>query len=242
MMSKNINTYGQPIGDALLTWSARNFPGDITLTGRFCRIELLTAVRHADDLYAAYTIAPDERDWTYLPVGPFQNKDEFCDFLIHAEQRQDTQCYVIIDLQTEKAIGSFSLIRVDVQNGVIEVGFVTFSPLLKRTPLATEAHYLLMCYVFEQLRYRRYEWKSDSLNAPSCNAALRLGFTFEGIFRQAVVYKGRTRDTAWFSMLDSEWLHRKKNFITWLAQENFDGEGKQIQTLADIRLSQSKGH
>ncbi|MFT8210150.1 MAG: GNAT family N-acetyltransferase [Symbiopectobacterium sp.] len=113
--------------------------------------------------------------WTYMPVGPFQSRDEYRDYLTLTEQRQDAKCYVIIDALNNKAVGTFSLMRIDVGNGVIEVGFVAFSQLLKRTPLATEAHYLLMGYVFEQLRYRRYEWKCDSLNAPSCRAALRLG-------------------------------------------------------------------
>ena len=129
--------------------------------------------------------------------------------------------------------------RMDPTNGVIEVGFVTFSPLLKRTPISTEAQYLLMAHVFDELGYRRYEWKCDSLNAPSRAAAERLGFKFEGIFRQATVYKGRNRDTAWFSILDTEWPAQKQAFQAWLAAENFDEQGQQRKSLGDLRRLQS---
>ncbi|MCW2479712.1 GNAT family N-acetyltransferase [Candidatus Symbiopectobacterium sp. NZEC135] len=240
-MAEHVNRYGQPVGEALPLWSARAFPGRITLTGRFCRVEPLRVEQHLDALYTAYAAAPDGRDWTYLFVGPFRDKEEYRAYLTATEQQQDSQCYVVIDTRTDNAVGTFSLMRVDVSNGVIEVGSVVFSSALKRTPLATEAHFLLMGYVFEQLHYRRYEWKCDSLNAPSRRAALRLGFTFEGIFRQAIVYKGRTRDTAWFSLLDTEWSQRKLDFRDWLAQGNFDTEGKQIQSLAAIRQSRLKG-
>ncbi len=239
-MRDNLNQYGQPVGESLANWSACSFPGDIILTGRFCRVEPLNATLHADALYAAYSSASDERDWTYMFVGPFQHSDEYRNYLNETEQRKDVKCYVIIDVLTDKAVGTFSLMRIDMGSGVIEVGSVAFSPLLKHTPLGTEAHFLLMGYVFEQLRYRRYEWKCDSLNVPSRHAALRLGFTFEGIFRQAVVYKGRTRDTAWFSLLDREWSQLKRSFIAWLAKENFDAGGKQILTLAEIRRSQQE--
>ncbi len=239
-MAEHVNRYGQPVGEALPLWAARAFPSRITLTGRFCRVEPLSVAQHLDALYAVYAAAPDSRDWTYMFVGPFRDKEEYRTYLTAVERQQDTQCYVVIDTRTDNAVGTFSLMRVDVNNGVIEVGSVAFSSTLKRTPLATEAHFLLMSYVFEQLRYRRYEWKCDSLNAPSRRAALRLGFTFEGIFRQAVIYKGRTRDTAWFSLLDTEWPQHKLDFLDWLAQGNFDTEGKQIQSLAAIRQSRLK--
>lgn len=240
-MTEHVNLYGQPVGEALPLWSARAFPARITLTGHYCRVEPLCVARHVDALYAAYAAAPDGRDWTYMFVGPFRDKEAYRAYLTATEQQQDSQCYVVIDTCTDNAVGTFSLMRIDVNNGVIEVGSVAFSPALKRTPLATEAHFLLMGYVFEQLHYRRYEWKCDSLNAPSRRAALRLGFTFEGIFRQAVVYKGRARDTAWFSLLDNEWPQRKRDFLDWLAQGNFDTEGKQVQSLAAIRGARLKG-
>ena len=140
----------------------------------------------------------------------------------------------MVDRTTGKAVGTLALMRMDPGNGVIEVGHVTFSPKLQRTALSTEAQYLLMRRVFDELGYRRYEWKCDSLNAPSRATAQRLGFQFEGIFRQAVVYKGRTRDTAWFSIIDSEWPARRAAFERWLAPENFDENGVQRRRLGEM--------
>lgn len=171
-----------------------------------------------------------------MPIGPFQDAADYRCYVENAAQRTDPKCYAIVDITTDKAIGTFSLMRIDAANGAIEVGFVAFSALLKRTPIATEAHFLLMGYVFDTLQYRRYEWKCDSLNAPSRAAAERLGFCFEGIFRQAVVYKGRTRDTAWFSVIDSEWPALKHRFMAWLAKDNFTSDGKQIRTLREISI------
>lgn len=141
----------------------------------------------------------------------------------------------MIDRASGHAVGTLALMRQDPAHGVIEVGHVTFSPKLKQTPLSTEAQYLLMAHVFEQLGYRRYEWKCDSLNAPSRRAAERLGFRFEGIFRQAIVYKERSRDTAWFSIIDSEWPKLREAFEAWLAPENFDAEGRQRRSLVELR-------
>jgi RimJ/RimL family protein N-acetyltransferase len=138
----------------------------------------------------------------------------------------------VVDQATGNAVGTLSLMRIDPAHGAIEVGNVTFSPLMKRTPVSTEAQYLLMKFVFDALGYRRYEWKCDALNAPSRQAALRLGFSFEGIFRQAVIYKGRSRDTAWFSIIDSEWPARRAAFERWLAADNFDASGQQRSKLA----------
>ena len=131
-------------------------------------------------------------------------------------------------------MGSFALMRIDPANRVIEVGSITYSDRLKRTRMATEAQLLLAQYVFETLKYRRYEWKCDSLNQPSRNAALRLGFAYEGMFRQAIVYKGRNRDTCWYSMLDSEWPRVKRRLEKWLSDENFDAQGRQRVALRDI--------
>ena len=142
----------------------------------------------------------------------------------------------MIDLRTERAVGTLALMRMDPANGVIEVGFVAFSPLLKRTPISTEAQFLLMQHALDGLGYRRFEWKCDSLNAPSMVAAKRLGFQFEGIFRQAVVYKARNRDTAWFSITDAEWPALRTAFTQWLAADNFDALGQQRQSLAQLRL------
>ncbi|MEO5797411.1 MAG: GNAT family protein [Rhodoferax sp.] len=229
------NLFDQPIGDALPAWTARALPAPSPLVGRFCRLEPLDAARHADDLFAAYSQAPDGRDWTYMPVGPFAT---LADYQAHATQAAVAPGflhYAVIDLRTGRAVGTLALMRMDPANGVIEVGFVAFSPLLKRTPISTEAQFLLMQHAFDSLGYRRFEWKCDSLNAPSRVAARRLGFQFEGIFRQAVVYKARNRDTAWFSILDTEWPLLRSAFTQWLAADNFDAQGQQRQSLDSFR-------
>ena len=234
-MSIFTNEYGQPIGAPVPGWSPRPVPSAVTLEGTYCRIEPLDAQRHAQDLYEAYRAAPDGRDWTYLPVEPFAEIEDFRRHAEAAARSTDPRHYAVVDRKTGKAVGTLALMRIEPKSGVIEVGSVTFSPLLKRTPLSTEAQYLLMAYVFDELGYRRYEWKCDSLNAPSRKAAQRLGFQFEGIFRQAVVYKGRSRDTAWFSILDSEWPAQKQAFQAWLAADNFDEQGRQRHSLDALR-------
>ena len=234
-MIQNFNQYGQPIGGAVPNWSDRSSPGNVTLSGAFCRIEPLNVEHHADDLYLAYSSAPDGRDWTYMPVGPFQDIAAYRKFAESASQSADPKHYAVIDTTLGKAVGTLSLMRIDPRMGAIEVGYVAFSPLLKQKTTSTEAQFLLMQYVFDELQYRRYEWKCDSLNAPSQKTAQRLGFSFEGIFRQAAVYKGRSRDTAWFSILDQEWPAIKNAFRAWLSVENFDTNGKQLKSLVEIR-------
>lgn len=234
-MSTRLNHHGQPIGEPLPDWSERPRPGDVVLQGKFCRLEPISADRHAHDLYTAYSQAPDGRDWTYLSVGPFDGMPAYLQHAKNLERSTDQKHYAIIDMTFGRAVGTLALMRADPRGGAIEVGFVTFSPLLKRTPASTEAQFLLMQYVFEGLGYRRYEWKCDSLNAPSRKAAERLGFIYEGIFRQATVYKQRSRDTAWLSITDKEWPRLKEVFLAWLAPENFDGQGRQIKSLAAIR-------
>ena len=231
----NKNPYGQPIGEPMPEWSTRPLPGRVTLQGNFCRLEPLDPGLHAGDLYEAYRSAPDDRDWTYMPAGPFQDVDEYRRYAGEISGKADPFHYAVIDTALGKAVGSLALMRIEPKHGVIEVGYVAFSPLLKQKPASTEAQFLLMQYVFEDLKYRRYEWKCDSLNAPSRNAAQRLGFQFEGIFRQAVVYKGRSRDTAWFSVIDKEWPVLKEAFQTWLSAGNFDADGKQVRRLTDFR-------
>jgi RimJ/RimL family protein N-acetyltransferase len=230
-----MNEYAQPIGQPMPDWTTRPAPIRVTLEGRFCRLEPLSSDRHADDLYSAYSLAADARDWTYMPVGPFGRKEDYRKYVATATQGDDPMHYAVIDLTNGKAVGALALMRQDPTNGVVEVGHVAFSPWLQQTPLASEAQFLLMAYVFEGLGYRRYEWKCDSLNAPSRSAAQRLGFTFEGIFRQAVVYKGRSRDTAWYSITDSEWPEIGKAFRAWLEPDNFDAYGRQRRSLSDIR-------
>lgn len=234
-MPEEYNPYGQPVGMPMPGWTPRPLPGPVTLDGRYCRLEPLDAARHAADLFAAYATAPDDRGWTYLAYGPFADEAAF---RAHAEAMAattDPRHFAVIALGTGKAVGTLSLMRQDAANGVVEVGWVTFSPRLQRSPASTEAQFLLMRYAFDTLGYRRYEWKCDSLNGPSRKAALRLGFRFEGIFRQAVVYKGRNRDTAWYSIVDGEWPRLRRAFETWLEPGNFDADGRQHHPLAAFR-------
>lgn len=204
------------------------------MTGRYCRVEPLDA-RHAPDLFAAFAEAPDERDWTYLSVGPFADLAQYEAYVRSEAAKQDPLHHAIIDGPSGKPVGSATLQRIDPVNGVVEVGFVAYSPRLKRTRAGTEAMFLLMRRVFDELGYRRYEWKCDSLNAASRRAAERYGFRYEGTFRQAIVYKGRSRDTAWFSITDREWPAVRAAFEQWLAPENFTADGSQRQSLAALR-------
>lgn len=229
------NEYGQPIGDAVPKWTTRSRPGDVTLTGRTCKLEPLDPVKHTNDLFEAYLLAPDGRDWTYLAEERFTDLDEFRKYIERISKGLDPKFYTVIDLATGKAIGILSYLRIDPINGSIEVGWITFSPLLKQTIQSTETQYLLMVYAFDELGYRRYEWKCDSLNEPSSKAAQRLGFKFEGIFRNAGVTKGRNKDLTWFSITDYEWPTVKVALQKWLQPDNFDSHGKQIRTLAEIR-------
>lgn len=196
------------------------------MAGRFCRLEVLDANVHAADLHVAYALNGGEKIWTYLPYGPFESLESYRAWAGETSCGNDPLLFAIIDVTTNKAAGAAAYLRIDPKNGSIEVGHLAYSPLLQRTPAATEAMFLMMERAFA-LGYRRYEWKCHALNAPSRAAAERLGFTFEGIFRQATVVKGRNRDTAWFSMIDSEWPALRERFRRWLARENFDEDGRQ---------------
>jgi RimJ/RimL family protein N-acetyltransferase len=229
------NEFQQPIGDPVPGWQPRERPARIVIDGKHCRLEPLDVDRHAADLFEAYGQASDGSDWTYLFIGPFGDFDTFRDYLTKAAASPDPLHYTVVDLASGKAVGTLALMRIEPVHGVIEVGSVTFSPLLKQTRISTEAQYLLMRYVFEDLGYRRYEWKCDSLNAPSRKTALRLGFEFEGIFRQAIVYKGRNRDTAWYAIIDHDWPRIRSAFERWLADANFDEDGRQRASLAQLR-------
>lgn len=174
-----------------------------------------------------------------MAMGPFRSADEYRSYVESIAGRSDPMHFAVVDLATQRALGTLALMRIDAENGVIEVGSIMFSPRLKGTPLSTEAQYLLMKYVFEDLKYRRYEWKCDSYNEPSRRAAMRLGFQFEGIFRQAVVYKGRSRDTAWLSIIDPEWPARRSAFERWLDPSNFNDEGKQLRSLGALLAAEN---
>ena len=226
-----VNEYGQIIGESVVGHTSGKLPAIDFLEGRYARIEALSVEKHAEDLLAVY--GPDTpRDmWTYLFQEPVADMEELVSLLNQMLARKDRFYYAIIDKETCKTLGTFSLMRIDQANRTIEVGAVTFSPALKQTMMGTEAHYLLARYVFEELHYRRYEWKCDALNLPSRKAAERLGFFYEGTFRQAVIYKGRTRDTDWLSMIDKDWPKVKSRFEAWLRPENFDKNGQQIKSL-----------
>jgi RimJ/RimL family protein N-acetyltransferase len=229
------NELGQPIGPALPDWSPRARPPRTPIEGRFCRVEPLDPVRHAADLFAAISDDVEGRNWTYLPHGPYPAFDPYLEYLEAAARRDDPLVHAIIERSSGHAVGVASLMRIDPAAGVIEVGGINYSPRLQRKPAASEAMYLLMRRVFDELGYRRYEWKCDSLNAPSRAAAQRLGFRYEGLFRQATVYKGRSRDTAWFSILDREWPALRAAFERWLDPANFDAAGHQRTSLAALR-------
>ncbi|ARP94430.1 GNAT family N-acetyltransferase [Bordetella genomosp. 13] len=229
------NEYGQPVGQPLPDWQPRPLPPRTAMQGRLCRLEPLDAARHAEDLAEVFGTEPDGRGWTYLFKGPFLgDRAGYRAYLEELAASKDTLHHAVVDLATDRPVGHLALMRMDPANGVIEVGHVTFSSRLQRTTIATEAQYLLMRRVFDELGYRRYEWKCDSLNEPSRAAAARLGFQFEGVFRQAVVYKGRSRDTAWFSIIDAEWPARKAAFERWLSPDNFDAAGAQRRSLREL--------
>ena len=233
-MSSGMKSHGQPIGPPLPSWTARPRPPTTTLTGRFCRVEKLLPHKQASDLFVANSLDVGGRNWTYLGIGPFESIETFHAWLTSVAPGQDPLFHAIVDQATGKAIGVASLMRIDPANGVVEVGHINYSPLLQGKPHATEAMFLLMSRVFDELGYRRYEWKCDSLNAPSRAAALRYGFRYEGEFRQAVVYKGRSRDTTWFSIIDSEWPAIKAAYQSWLDPSNFNERGEQRVRLSEL--------
>ena len=205
-------------------------PDESTMQGRFCRIERLNPTAHGDSLYQVFSAADDDADWTYLPYGPFESKDEFMVWLSSVTGLDDPVFFAVVDGATGKAVGVASYLRVKPSQRSIEVGHIHFSRSLQRTPAATEAMYLMMRRAFDQ-GYRRYEWKCDDLNAPSRAAAERLGFTYEGTFRQATHYKGRNRDTAWFAITDDRWPAVAAEFERWLSPDNFSDDGMQQSRL-----------
>jgi len=233
-MSEHRNQLGQPIGFPVPGWTARPRPSRDIIAGRFCRLEPLDAGRHAAPLYDALAHDKEGRNFTYLPVERFESLEALHNWAEPVSVGDDPVFYAIIDLSTDQPVGYASFLRIDPKSGVIEVGHINYSPLLQRKPAATEAMYLMMRHVFDDLGYRRYEWKCNALNAPSRAAAARLGFTYEGTFRQAMVVKGQNRDTAWFSILDSEWPALKAAFERWLGPNNFDEFGWQRESLSDL--------
>ena len=235
-MQHGNNALGQPTGFSLPNWKPPEAPSRKPMEGRFCRMEPLNPEMHAASLHAANTMDVEGRMWTYLPYGPFDTLDSFHAWAGEMSRRSDPLFYAILDRATNRAVGVASYLRIDPSAGSIEVGHITYSPLLQRTPAATEAMFLMMERVFV-LGYRRYEWKCDALNGPSCAAAQRLGFSFEGVFRQATVVKGRNRDTAWFAVIDKEWPRLQDAFRRWLQPANFDEQGRQRMRLSALTTS-----
>lgn len=228
------DSLGNPIGVPLGEVIKPSTPDEnLKLVGKYCYLESLDANSHAAQLYEAFSLDTQGRLWTYMPQGPFSSEAQYRTWVEGAQHKADPFFYAIIDNETNKAVGVASFLRVDPTASSIEVGWITFSPLIQQKPIATESMYLMMKYAFE-LGYRRYEWKCNALNAPSISAAMRLGMSFEGLFRQATMVKGHNRDTAWFSILDRDWPTAKTAFETWLAPENFDAQGQQKQRLSEL--------
>jgi len=201
--------------------------------GQYCRLEALDAALHAESLFAANTLDENGASWTYLPYGPFASFGDYRAWVEQMTAATDPMMFAVVDPITDDAIGVAGYLRITPASGSIEVGHLNFSPRLQRTRAATEAMYLMMAHAFE-LGYRRYEWKCNALNLPSSAAALRLGLSFEGIFRQATVVKGRNRDTAWYAAIDSEWPALRAAFRQWLDPANFDEKGRQIVSLSAL--------
>jgi RimJ/RimL family protein N-acetyltransferase len=222
---------GQPIGPPVDRTTPADRPGPVTLAGRFGSVMRLDAARDAAGLWRA--LRDRDEVWTYMSYGPFAEEKAFAAWLAGREPLSDPYSYTVQDSEG-RALGLVTLMSIKTDMRVIEVGNIVYSPALQRTPLATEVQYLLARHAFEVLGYRRYEWKCDAFNARSRRAALRYGFVFEAIFRQHMIVKARNRDTAYFSMLDSEWPERRRNFERWLDPGNFDGEGRQKISLAAL--------
>jgi RimJ/RimL family protein N-acetyltransferase len=233
-MSQHLNAHGQPVGAPIPDWQPRPRPPRTPMVGRFCRVEPLDIARHAAELFDANSDDASGANWTYLGIDAPPDFAAYRGWLEKMAAGDDPLFHAIVD-GTGRAVGVATLMRIDPANGVIEVGNINYSPRLQRKPAATEAMYLMMRRSFDELGYRRYEWKCDDLNAPSRAAAARLGFRYEGIFLQAVVYKGRNRDTAWFSITDKEWPAVKAGFERWLDPSNFDAAGRQKQGLVELR-------
>jgi len=228
------NEFGQPIGFALPDWKPPPFPPHVPLRGHHCRLEPLNAAKHARDIYEAQREDVEGSRWTYLFHGPYDNFADYEAWCAGAQSSRDPQFYAIVEAASGRAVGSCAYMRIEPRHGVIEIGNIYFSPRLARTQAATEAMYLLMANIFG-LGYRRYEWKCDSCNLPSRTAATRLGFTYEGLFRQAIVNKGRNRDTSWFAIIDRDWNGGlEQAYVRWLSEGNFDADGAQIVRLSEL--------
>ncbi len=233
-MSQRTNSLGQPIGEPVPNWRPRPRPPRTPMDGRLCRLEALDAATHTAALHEAHSADTEGRNWTYLSYGPFDTAADYAAWIESVQTLDDPVFYAIVDLVTGRPVGVASYLRIDPAMGTIEVGHLCYSPALQRTPASTEAMYLMMRRAFEELGYRRYEWKCDSFNAPSLRAAERLGFRYEGTFRKAVVMKGRNRDNAWLSVVAGEWPALRAALEAWLDPSNFDEAGAQRRRLGEF--------
>ncbi len=227
------NAFGQPIGEQLPGWQSRPWPEARSLVGIYCRLEPLR-VEHAQPLYRAVVDGSDDGIWTYLTFGPYTDATGFEDTVRGLLADPAVSSFAIIDPADEIPMGMASFHRIDPRVGSLEIAQLLFAPRLQQTTAATEAVTMLATYAFDDLGYRRLEWKCDALNEPSRRAALRLGFRFEGLFRNATVYKGRTRDTAWFAITDSDWPLVKAAHRLFLDPGNFDSDGRQLRSLREL--------
>ena len=222
-----------PVGPPVDGEAAKR-PERIALYGDRVSVEPLDPAKHGDALWAGTGGAANQALWRYMHSGPFTARPPFDAYLEAKAASEDPMYFALVDRAAGRAAGHAAYMRIDACQRVIEVGAIVYSPEFQKTRAATEAMFLMARYVFEELGYRRYEWKCNVLNDASQRAARRLGFAFEGVFRQHMIVKGRSRDTAWFAMLDSEWLRRKREFERWLAPENFDDSGRQKTRLCHV--------
>jgi RimJ/RimL family protein N-acetyltransferase len=230
----DLDERGKPVGKPVPSSDAALVPSrSRTLPGRYCRVEPLDLAVHGADLWDAFADDTTGSTWTYLGIGPFDSFEPFEQWLVGATASTDPFFYAIIDGTTGRAVGFVSYLRIDPGSRAIEVGWITYSPRMQRSRVATDTMFLMMREAFA-LGYRRYEWKCNALNAPSIAAAHRLGFSFEGLFRHAAVVKGRNRDTAWFSVVDRDWPMLEAAFQRWLSPDNFDDVGNQRTRLSDL--------
>jgi len=219
------------LNEDLPGWTAPEYPKNLSLEGRYAALVPLDATRHADPVHRANSA--DDNIWNYLPYGPFRTPAQYRDWVVSVQNRPDPIFLAIRDKQRNQWAGVASYLRITPQTGVIEVGHINYSVALQRTRAATEAMYLMMKWVFDA-GYRRYEWKCNALNAPSRRAAQRLGFSYEGVFRQATIIKSRNRDTAWFAAIDKDWPDLQAAYETWLSPDNFAADGLQKTSLRTL--------
>ncbi len=219
----------------LADWTPRLRPDRVVLEGSHVRLEPLSASAHGDGLFEASTVPDADTRFRWLPEYPPGRRADFQPWLEKAEASADPLYFTVIDRASGRIAGRQTLMRIDPANGVVEIGNIYWGPLVSRRPSATEAQFLFMKYVFDDLGYRRYEWKCNNANEPSKRAAERFGFTFEGVFRQHMIVKGENRDTAWYSVLDREWPALKRAYARWLDPANFGPDGEQRMRLEDVR-------